>query len=134
MIQKTGRRSVLVVDDDSEITRMLSHNLGDECVRVITACSGLDCIKILSETKIDLILLDIRLPDFNGWDLLSLFRLTEPLRNIPVILVSVEPPDKTLLSQLKPEGYIQKPFDMCDLLQRVEEIISAHTAKMTVES
>ncbi len=126
MIQKVDRRSVLVVDDDSEITRMLSHNLGDECIRVITARNGLECMKTLSETKVDLILLDIRLPDFDGWGLLSLLRLTEPLRHIPVILVSVEPPDKALLSQLKPEDYIQKPFDMRDLLQRVEGIISTH--------
>ncbi|MFH1651543.1 MAG: response regulator [Chloroflexota bacterium] len=117
--------AVLVVDDNREITRMLSRNLGGANVRVITAASGLECFQALSATRIDLILLDIRLPDFNGWGILSLLRLTEPLCHIPVIMVSGEAPDPDLLRQLKPEYYIRKPFDMQDLLQRVEKIIDA---------
>jgi DNA-binding response OmpR family regulator len=72
---------------------------------------------------VDLILLDLGLPDFNGWGILSLLRLTEPLRHIPVIVVTVEPPDVALMEKLKPDDYIQKPFDMRDLLMRVRNIV-----------
>ena len=122
---KARRRSVLVVDDDYAITKMLSHNLGKSKVQIMTAANGCECVKILCQTNVDLILLDIKLPDFSGWGILSLLRLTEPLRHIPVIMVSVEPPDKALLNQFKPDDYIQKPFDVRDLLVRVGRIMGS---------
>ena len=122
---KVEGRSVLVVDDDRAITKMLSHNLGDGKIQIMTAANGYECVKILHQTKVDLILLDIKLPDFSGWGILSLLRLTEALSHIPVIMVSIEPPDRALLNQLKPDDYIQKPFDMRDLLVSVERIMGS---------
>ena len=122
------RLSVLVVDDDREIGRLIRYNLEDKDTQVVEAATGLDCIRILREVKVDLIMLDIRLPDFSGWGILSLLRLTEPLRHIPVIVVSVEPPDMTLIEQFRPEDYIQKPFDISDLLVRVRKVIGSRSA------
>lgn len=116
---QTKRFSVLVVDDDQSISRLIRYNLEDKDTRVIEAATGLEGIRILREAQIDLIVLDIRLPDFSGWGILSLLRLTEPLRHIPVIIVSVEPPDRTLIEQLRPNAYLQKPFDMRELMARV---------------
>ncbi len=113
--------SVLVVDDDQAISSLLKHNLENENTKVVEAATGLDCIKIIDEARVDLILLDLRLPDFSGWGILSLLRLTESLHHMPVILVSVEPPDSALIEQLKPNDYIQKPFDTRDLLARVRK-------------
>ncbi len=122
------RHLVLVVDDDRAVGKLIRHNLGSKSIYVVDAASGLDCIKILRKTKVDLIILDIKLPDFNGWGILSLLRLTEPLRHIPVIIVSVEPPDAALIERLQPDAYIQKPFDIRDLLLRVKELIGSKSA------
>ena len=122
------RCSVLVVDDDQAISKLIRHNLEDEDIQVVEAASGLDCIRMLHEARVDLILLDLRLPDFNGWGILSLLRLTEPLRHIPVIVVSVEPPNTALIEQFRPDEYIQKPFDMRDLLARVRRVIDLRSA------
>ncbi len=122
-INKTKRVSVLIVDDDQAIIKLLRRNLEDKSTQVVEATTGLDCIRILREARVDLVVLDLKLPDFNGWGILSLLRLTEPLRHIPVIMVSVEPPDTALIKQLKPDDYIQKPFDMSDLLLRVRKVI-----------
>ena len=73
----------------------------------------------------DLILLDLRLPDFNGWGILSLLRLTEPLCDIPVIIVTIEPPDTALIEQFSPNDYVQKPFDISDFLARVRKVIGS---------
>ncbi len=124
-LHSVKRRSVLVVEDDRAISKLIRHNLEDEDTQVVEAATGLDCIRIVHEAKVDLILLDIRLPDFNGWGILSLLRLTEPLRHIPVIVVSVEPPDTDLIDKLKPNDYIQKPFDIRDLLVRVRKVIGS---------
>jgi DNA-binding response OmpR family regulator len=123
--QETNQLSVLVVDDDIAISKLIRHNLEDDDIRIFEAATGLDCIRILHEAMIDLVLLDISLPDLNGWGILSLIRLTESLRRIPVVMVSVEPPDIALMEKLKPDDYIQKPFNMDDLLVRVRKIISS---------
>ncbi len=127
-VNGADRFSVLVVDDDQELSKLIKHNLEDKNTQVVEAASGLDCIRIVHEAKVDLILLDLRLPDFNGWGILSLLRLTEPLRDTPVIVVSVEPPDMTLIEQLRPNDYIQKPFDMRELLVRVRKVIGSRSA------
>ena len=127
-VHGANRFSVLVVDDDQEISKLLKRNLEDKDTEVVEAASGFECIRILRQAKVDLILLDVRLPDFNGWGILSLLRLTEPLHNIPVIVVSVEPPDTGLIEKLKPDDYIQKPFDLRDLLERVRKIIGSRDA------
>ncbi len=127
-VHGTKRLSVLVVDDDRAISKLIRNNLEDKGTQVVEAASGLDCIRILQETRVDLILLDLRLPDFNGWGILSLLRLTEPLRHIPVIVVTVEPPDAALIEQFRPDDYIQKPFDMRDLLVRVRKVIGSRSA------
>ncbi len=126
--QDAKQRSVLVVDDDRAIARLLKHNLEDRDTRIVEAGTGFECLNILRQSRVDLLILDIGLPDFNGWGILSLLRLTEPLRRLPVILVTVEPPDYTLVAQFKPDDYIQKPFDMRDLVVRVRKVISASSA------
>lgn len=124
MLRAEGR-SVLVVDDDCAIIKMLSHNLEKSKIQFITAANGCECVRMLCQTNVDLVLLDIKLPDFSGWGILSLLRLTDALRHIPVIIISAEPPDKALIKQFKPDDYIQKPFDMRDLLVRVERIMGS---------
>jgi DNA-binding response OmpR family regulator len=126
-IHSVKRLSVLVVDDDRAISKLIRHNLEDEDIQVVEAASGLDCIRMLHEARVDLILLDLRLPDFNGWGILSLLRLTEPLRHLPVIVVTVEPPNMALIEQFSPDDYIQKPFDMRDLLVRVRKVIGSRS-------
>lgn len=128
-IRGAKRLSVLVVDDDQTLSKLIRHNLEITGTQVVEAASGFDCIRILHQTKIDLILLDLRLPDFNGWGILSLLRLTEPLRHIPVIVVSVEPPDMALMEQFRPDDYIQKPFDIRDLLVRMRKVVGSMRSK-----
>jgi CheY-like chemotaxis protein len=123
-----NRLLVLVVDDDQAISKLIKHNLEGNGTQVVEVASGLECIKILHQAKVDLVLLDLRLPDFNGWGILSLLRLTEPLHDIPVIVVSVEPPNTALIEQFSPNDYIQKPFDMRDLLVRVGKVIGSRSA------
>lgn len=123
--QATGKRSVLVVDDDQSITRLIRRNLEDRDTQVVEVTTGLDCITKLLDTRVDLILLDLKLPDFNGWGILSLLRLTESLSDIPVIVVTAEPADAAMVRQLRPDDYIQKPFEMRDLLASVRRIIES---------
>lgn len=117
--------SILVVDDNPAISKLIRHNLEGNGIEVIVAVNGLECIRILHQSKVDLILLDIGLPDFSGWGILSLLRLTESLHDKPVIMVTVEPPDIALIEQFHPDDYIQKPFDISDLLSRIQKVMDS---------
>lgn len=130
-LRSTKQRSILVVDDDRELSGLIRRNLEDKITQVFEATTGLEGMRMLREEKVDLILLDLSLPDFNGWGILSLLKLTEPLRQIPVIVVSVEPADTALIEKLRPEDYIQKPFDMRDLLMRVKKVINSRRANQS---
>ena len=132
-IHSANRLSVLVVDDDRAVSRLIKRNLEDINIQVVEAATGIDCLRIIHEVKVDLILLDVRLPDFSGWGIGALLKMTEALRDIPVIMVSAEPPRMALMmEQFRPDDYIQKPFDMRDLLVRVKKIIISRTANQQV--
>lgn len=114
---------VLAVDDDWTVTKLIRRNLESEDIQVVEASTGLECMRVVREGGTDLILLDLVLPDFNGWGVLSLLKLTDSLRDIPVIVISADPPDVGLLRLFKPEDYIQKPFDIRDLMGRVKRLL-----------
>ncbi len=124
-----GSASVLVVDDDRAISKLIKFNLEDESTRVIDVATGSDGIRVLHEAKIDLLLLDLGLPDIDGRAVLSELRETYLLRSLPVIVVSADPPDRRLMEKFSLDDYIQKPFDIRDLLLKVKKAI---TAKSTV--
>jgi DNA-binding response OmpR family regulator len=117
------RRTLLVVDDDPSITKLVRRNLEGPDTQVIEATTGLDGLRMLQEAKVDLVLLDLRLPDFNGWGILSLLRLTESLSHIPVIVLSAEQANPPLPGWLGPDDFIQKPFEMRDLIARVRRMV-----------
>lgn len=127
-------KSVLVVDDDSAISTLIRRNLEGNNLHVIEAATGLDGIRLLQENIIDLLILDLGLPDYNGWGILSLLRLTEAVSRIPVIVVSVEPPDSALIRRLKPNDYVQKPFDVSELLQKIQKALSAGEGQRSLEN
>lgn len=116
--------SVLVVDDDRAISKLIKFNLENESTKVINVATGSDGIRVLHEAKIDLLLLDLGLPDIDGRAVLSELRETYLLRNLPVIVVSAEPPDRHLMERFSLDDYIQKPFDMRDLLLKVKKAIT----------
>ena len=126
---RNQRLRALVIEDDREVSKLIKHNLENKDLQVVEAATGIDGIRILSEARVDLVLLDLKLPDFSGWGILGLIRLTEALRDLPVIVTSIEPPKTVLMAQLQPDEYIQKPFDMRDLLLRVSQVMSLRNTK-----
>ncbi len=127
-----NKRLILVVDDDPGISRLLRYNLEDQDTRVIAAVNGLEGIRLLTEEKIDLLILDIKLPDFNGWGILSLLRVSEVYCRLPVIMISVESLETEIIITYRPDGYLQKPFDVRQLLAVVEKVTSAGSERQNI--
>ncbi|MBI3959434.1 MAG: response regulator, partial [Chloroflexi bacterium] len=96
-------RTVLVVDDDGDTRRLFARMLVaiDENLRVISAGDGQEALAQMRAEQPDLVLLDVMLPDMDGWQVLAARALDDELRSIPVFLLSAQDPgDEPLSSQI----------------------------------
>jgi DNA-binding response OmpR family regulator len=97
------------------------RNRGYE-VKVIYSAAA--AVKSLIHEKPDLIVLDIRLPDCDGWFIPELLRELEMAQGVAVIVMSVLDPDREMIKLNKPYAFIQKPFDMGEFLHLVERSLA----------
>lgn len=118
---------ILIVEDDIAISELLSMNLevAGYCYEV--AHNGRQALEMLKEQKYDLALLDIMLPGLNGYELLPHMEA----HNIPVIYLTARNSvaDKVKGLKMGAEDYIVKPFEMMELLARVEKVLARHGNK-----
>jgi DNA-binding response OmpR family regulator len=107
--------NILIIDDDAHINDIVSKALQSEGYSVSSAYSGTEALLLLSQSKPDLVLLDLMLPGLSGEELLP------QIKDIPVIVVSAKTDvtDKVELLVGGAADYITKPFDMKELLARI---------------
>jgi len=123
MEESGQRRTILVADGDQTVIDMLRLNLENGALEVLEATTGLECLRQVGTGSTALVIMDTELADFSVWGILSLLRMTEATAGIPVILMGQEPADRARRWDAQPDEYIQKPFDMRDLLARVERYV-----------
>jgi CheY-like chemotaxis protein len=121
--EKTGAKSVLVIDDSIVIRKMVEIALEDENFKIVTAVSGKDGLALLDEKNPDLIILDLMLPDINGIDLLKTVKAS---KGIPVIMLSGKDSPQ-MVEKARAEGadaFLPKPFKDDELVEKIKELIS----------
>jgi two-component system, OmpR family, KDP operon response regulator KdpE len=121
------QRTILVVDDDSEIRDLAGLILEGGGYSVRKAGSGREALETVASGAPDLVLLDVNMPDMDGWEVLRLLKAHERLRELPVVMftVKVEFRDKVHALQDGANDYITKPFGSDELLGRVERIFQS---------
>jgi two-component system KDP operon response regulator KdpE len=109
---------VLVVDDEKQIQRLLKLGLGSDKFKVVGARDAAEALTTFAHEEIDLVILDIGLPDRNGLDLLGEIR---KISAVPVIVLSVRDneADKVRAFDLGADDYVTKPFSMSELSARL---------------
>ena len=117
-----GVASILVVDDNP---KFLADALPMYGYDVTVANDGLEALKILMNKTFDLILLDVMMPNMDGWDTLKAIRNNKKTQYIPVIMITAVSEDQKVVSGLKigADDYIVKPFILPNLLARVEAVL-----------
>lgn len=117
-----GVASILVVDDNP---KFLSDALPMYGYDVTVAKDGLEALKILMNKTFDIILLDVMMPNMNGWDTLKAIRSNKKTQYIPVIMITAVSEDQKVVSGLKigADDYIVKPFILPNLLARIEAVL-----------
>ena len=119
-----GIASILIVDDNPKFLKEALPMYGYE---VQTAEDGIEALKILKEdsSHFDLILLDVMMPNMDGWDTLKAIRKYEKTKYIPVIMITAVSEEQKVVSGLKigADDYIVKPFILPNLLARIEAVL-----------
>lgn len=118
--------TILIVDDEVLIRNVIKEYLLNEGYKVLEAKDGFDALRVISDNKVDLIVLDIMMPKMDGFTCLSEIRKT---KNIPVIMLSArkEEIDKLNSFELGVDDYVTKPFSPKELVARVK----AHLKRTT---
>jgi two-component system, OmpR family, alkaline phosphatase synthesis response regulator PhoP len=115
---------VLVVEDERDVAELIRYNLNREGYDVVVAGSGGDAIKQAREVQPDVVLLDIMVPQVNGWEVCRRLKQDADTRAIPVIMVTgrVEEGDKVLGFEMGADDYVTKPFSPRELVARVRAV------------
>lgn len=117
---------ILIVDDNPKYLQDALPMYGYE---VAVANDGMQALKILSKTNkanaFDLVLLDIMMPNMNGWDTLKSIRGNEATKHIPIIMLTAINEEQKMVSGLKigADDYVVKPFVLPNLLARIEAVL-----------
>ena len=121
------QRRILVVDDQQEILELTASVLSGAGYRAETSGSGSEALRRLADEPFDLVLLDINMPEMDGWETLRLLRADEQLSAVQVVMFSVkgEVSDKVHSLQEGASGYITKPFIIDELIARVERVLES---------
>ena len=117
---------VLAADDDPVILRLLQVNLELEGHEVILAPNGAEAVALAKARNPDVILLDVMMPELDGWGACKAIKADEALASTPVIFLSAKAQNSDVDQgvSLGAEAYITKPFDPIDLLDLIEEVLS----------
>ncbi len=115
--------NILIAEDDTNIRKGLIDVFESEGYNVISAVNGMQALKLFREQKFDIVILDIMMPEKNGYDVCKEIRVKD--QNIPIILLTAkgEEIDKVVGLKLGADDYITKPFGIHELLARVDAVL-----------
>jgi DNA-binding response OmpR family regulator len=118
-------KKIMIVDDEPDILFTVGQMLETSGYEVIKAVDGKDCLKKLCEVTPDLVLLDIMMPEINGWDVAARIKENPKWNNIPIIFLTIKGDTMSVgMGGMVAADYITKPFDIQDLKNRVEKILN----------
>jgi DNA-binding response OmpR family regulator len=117
-------KRILVIDDEEDILDFVSRVLTDGGYKVFTAKNAEDGIEIMKKEEIDLLLLDIMLPEIDGWEVIKMMKADENMKKIPVAMLTarLDSHDKIIGLREGAVDYICKPFTADELLSRVNDM------------
>ena len=122
MVEELDRRRILVVDDEERMVRFIRMNLEHDGFQVSEAFNGKQAVQKLRDVNPDLILLDVMMPDLDGFDVLEMIR---EISNVPVIMLTAksEEDDRVRGLELGADDYVAKPFSPRELVSRVRAVM-----------
>ncbi|HET6824062.1 MAG TPA: response regulator [Anaerolineales bacterium] len=122
-------KCILCVEDEPEMIDLIRLILGRRGFEVKGAAGGIEGLNMIRQQPPDLILLDLMMPDMDGWEVYQQIKADEKTKNIPVIVVTAKAQsiDKVLgLHIAKVDDYLTKPFSPQDLMNSVDKVLKSN--------
>ncbi len=126
-MDETTKKTILCVEDEPEMIDLIRLILSRRGYIVQGAAGGVEGIRMIREQHPDLVLLDLMMPDMDGWEVYQQMKADLAMRDIPVIVVTAKAQniDKVLgLHIAKVDDYIAKPFSPQELMDSVDKVLS----------
>lgn len=117
---------ILVVDDDTDIRQLVALILAADGYNVIEAASGMEALVALEREHADLVILDVMMPEMDGWEVCRRLKNRQQTKDIPVLILTVrsQPLDKVIgLEVVQADAYLTKPFERQELLEAVHKLL-----------
>ena len=116
---------ILVVDDDQDIVRLVRSYLEQAGFEVLHAFDGSTALRLLRTARPALVVLDLMLPDYDGWDITRRIRADAELAETAILMLTarVDDPDKIVGLELGADDYVTKPFNPREIVARVRSIL-----------
>lgn len=121
-----GKFKVMVIDDEPDIVRLVKISLEMADLEVIEAYSGREALEKVKTVVPDLFLLDIMMPEMNGYEVCQTLKSAAPTRHVPVVMLTAKGQKGDAEQGLKvgADDYILKPFDPYELGEQVHELLA----------
>jgi len=131
----TNGKLVVCIEDEPEMIDLVKLILSRKGFQVVGAMGGREGLEAIQAQKPDLVLLDLMMPDMDGWEVYQKMKADDATKSIPVIVVTAKAQsiDKVLgLHIAKVDDYITKPFGPQELLESVEQVLARQTQGQSV--
>jgi len=127
---QTGKRRILIVDDEPAVLALVRRILSTEDAEILTVRSGAQALKIARRTHLDLVVLDVRLPDVSGVEVLR--RVREVDEVVPVIMMTAHGSVETVHASMRLGAfdYLTKPFDNQEVRRVAREAMGSRAHRL----
>jgi two-component system response regulator VicR len=116
---------IMVVDDEPDIRKLVEKILKKQGHRVVKCGSGLECLERLADEKPDLVILDVMMPELDGWETYRRIIKQNPKQRVLFLTaVTLEAEARERMERLGVPHYLTKPFDPPELVERVNAVLS----------
>lgn len=120
----TKKSSILVVDDEDALRTVLSSELMNEGYEVRTSSDGDEAITEIQKSPFDLVLLDIKMPRMNGFEVLKFIKEGHPKTKVVMLTGFADLKNAIESKKLGADDFVSKPYDLVDLLTTIERVLS----------
>ena len=120
------KKVILVADDSSTVRKFVSFSLALENFQIITAVDGMDALEKISRNTVDVAIVDLNMPNMDGFELIRAIRNSPDLKTLPVIILSSETSEKSkqLGRDAGADAYLEKPFNANRIKYQVSKFLS----------
>lgn len=124
---------ILVIDDEQDIRHLVALIAEAAGHEVVQACNGVEGLHALDDGMFDLVILDIMMPDMDGWEVCRMIKNRPETCDLPVLFLTVrsQPLDKVIgLEVVHADDYLTKPFERRELLAAIQRLLKVKTASL----